>query len=241
MKANLSDAAALAIRAWQWLVTAGLPAELRDRRREEIESDLWQSRHEWCGADGRIALLMLWRLASGAPHDLAWRIAHRGRTWPMVTKVAVVLVCALAIGGLELGIWPVTTLPAPPGAKARITLQRQPPPPPLPPGAVAGAAAQPAYAQVSYRLEGTGPAPVLIQEVRPQYPPILRTANVRGTVVVVATLTTCGRLTGVRATKPSLLLTQAAIDAVQQWRFASPASGVSGDTRTLSVEVFFGG
>jgi len=240
VKAKVSDTAAVAVRAWQRLVTAGLPAELRDRRREEIESDLWESRHEWRDSDGRIALLMLWRLASGAPHDLAWRSAHRGRLLPMLTNIAAVLVAGLAVGALELGMG-VPDLPGPPEATACSTLRPEPPPPPPPPGAVVGAAVQPAYAQVSYRFEGTRPVPVLTQAVRPRYPPILRAANVRGTVVVVATLTTCGRLTGVRATKPSLLLTQAAVDAVQQWTFASAASDVGGAARTLRVEVSFGG
>ena len=235
----VSDVAADAVRAWQRLVTAGLPAELRDRRRAEIESDLWESRHQWRGSDGRIALLLLWRLASGAPHDLAWRSAHSDGVSPMMNRTAAVLVGGLAIGALALGTRG-TDLPDPP-LTARSPLRPEPSPPPPPPGAVVGAAVQPAYAQVSYRFEGSGPDPVLTREVRPQYPPILKDANVRGTVVVVATLTSSGRVTGVRATKPSLLLTQAAVDAVQQWSFASAARDTDGTARTLRVEVSFGG
>ena len=238
MKATVSAAAAAAVRAWQRLVTAGLPAELRDRRREEIESDIWESRHESRDSDGRLALLMLWRLASGAPHDLAWRSAHRGGVSPMMTRTVVVL------GGLAIVVLALsmrgTHVPDPPIAAWSAWRSESSPPPP-PPGAVVGAAVQPAYAQVSYRFEGSGPVPVLTREVRPQYPPILKDANVRGTVVVVATLTSGGRVTGVRATKPSLLLTQAVVDAVQQWSFASAARDSGGTARTLRVEVSFGG
>ena len=35
-----------AVRAWTTLYTCGLPTGQRDARREEIESDLWESVHD---------------------------------------------------------------------------------------------------------------------------------------------------------------------------------------------------
>ena len=67
------------VRAWTWLYTCRLDPNVRDSRRLEIESDLWESQ-----ADGprdyasrRIAAQMLVRLLVGIPDDLLWRLEHR--------------------------------------------------------------------------------------------------------------------------------------------------------------------
>ena len=61
-----SRVAAHVVRAWYRLVTAGLSADVRDRLREEIESDLWEYAHEPWLSDTRAALHMLGRLSSSA-------------------------------------------------------------------------------------------------------------------------------------------------------------------------------
>jgi hypothetical protein len=38
--------AASLVRSWTWLYTCGLPAAVRDARRAEIESDLWEFFHD---------------------------------------------------------------------------------------------------------------------------------------------------------------------------------------------------
>jgi len=64
-------------RSWTALYTRGLPAELRDRRRDEIESDLWEQRRlddfeQTAAADTAVEVLL--RLVLGAPADIIWRI-----------------------------------------------------------------------------------------------------------------------------------------------------------------------
>jgi protein-S-isoprenylcysteine O-methyltransferase Ste14 len=64
-------------RSWTAFYTRGLPADLRCRRRDEIESDLWEQRRlddfERTPAAGT-AVEVLLRLVLGAPADIIWRI-----------------------------------------------------------------------------------------------------------------------------------------------------------------------
>jgi hypothetical protein len=67
-------------RAWVRIYSCGLTPAVRDRRRAEIDSDLWEQRHEGqcrCRRAFATAWSVLGRLARGAPADLAWRIEHR--------------------------------------------------------------------------------------------------------------------------------------------------------------------
>ena len=69
-------------RAWVRLYTRGLPAAVRDARRSELESDLWEQRHEEAARGRRpaaTALRLLGRAVRGAPADLAWRFEQRDR------------------------------------------------------------------------------------------------------------------------------------------------------------------
>lgn len=64
-------------RSWVRLYTLGLPAALRDARRAEIESDLWEQGYdgESNGHDPQeTGLQVLFRLLAGLPADLAWRL-----------------------------------------------------------------------------------------------------------------------------------------------------------------------
>jgi len=65
------------VRAWTWLYTWRMPPALRETRRAEIESDLWEFRSDAAGDDllGS-ALHMLLRLLIGMPDDLGWRVEH---------------------------------------------------------------------------------------------------------------------------------------------------------------------
>jgi TonB family protein len=238
MSPAASRVAAHVVRAWYRLVTAGLSADVRDRLREEIESDLWECAHEPRLSDTRAALHMLGRVSSGAGNDLVWRLtAPRERSLLLVrasTVVVCVVVVAFVLGSRSQHFdLPDTATPM------VSTLRREPPPPPPPPGVVVPALA-PTYAQVSYRFDAGGPAPALTRQVRPVYPPVLQAANVRGTVVITATVTSCGRLTDLRAVRPSLLLTDAALDAVRQWTFTLPIDRMHLAARALTVTISFG-
>jgi protein TonB len=60
---------------------------------------------------------------------------------------------------------------------------------------------------------------VKIFDVAPVYPAIARTARVQGVVILEAVLDAKGRVESVRVLRSIPLLDQAAVDAVQQWRF----------------------
>jgi hypothetical protein len=73
-----SEGASAVVAAWVKLYTSGLAPEVRDRRRAEVVSDLWEHRHwdarsgtgEWsCGAR------LLTRLVAGLAADASWRLS----------------------------------------------------------------------------------------------------------------------------------------------------------------------
>jgi hypothetical protein len=74
---NGSRMAAL-VRGWAGLYTRGLPAQLRDARRDEVDDDLW-CQHEEAAALGRparsLGAEMFLRLLLGMPADISWRLA----------------------------------------------------------------------------------------------------------------------------------------------------------------------
>ena len=58
-------------RWWTRVYTAGLPVDLRDTRRAEVESDLWES-----VSDGAPSRHILARLALGVADDLTWSLTR---------------------------------------------------------------------------------------------------------------------------------------------------------------------
>ena len=75
MTVGIRRATAVA-RGWVRLYTLGLPGELRETRRAEIESDLWE--HERDARDNGTpaviaAMEIVLRALMGVPHDLSWR------------------------------------------------------------------------------------------------------------------------------------------------------------------------
>jgi len=76
----MNAAMALAVgmtRSWVAVYTSGLPRELRDGRRAEIDSDLWEHRQIAELTEepqGETALQLLARLVLGVPSDLMWRL-----------------------------------------------------------------------------------------------------------------------------------------------------------------------
>ncbi len=81
MKAAADGRAQRAVRQWVSFYTWGLPIELRDRRRSEIESDQWEHEHDarltGCGPE-HLAWQVLGRWLFGMPADLAWRFETGG-------------------------------------------------------------------------------------------------------------------------------------------------------------------
>ncbi len=60
---------------------------------------------------------------------------------------------------------------------------------------------------------------LLIHEVRPTYPALARSARIQGTVVLQATIGKDGTIQNLHLLSGHPLLTQAAIEAVRQWRY----------------------
>ena len=69
------------VRVWTRAYTWRLPPHVRDARRAEIESDLFESRRD-LGCRLTLAWHVVVRLMLGIPDDLRWRMtyAHVGRT-----------------------------------------------------------------------------------------------------------------------------------------------------------------
>jgi hypothetical protein len=95
------------VRRWVVLYTRGLPSVIGDRRRAEIESDLWAHADE-AAAMGRapaaLDLEMLLRLVLGVPADLAWRRSHRVTSHAPQTKEIDVHTPRPALSRLGIGI-----------------------------------------------------------------------------------------------------------------------------------------
>ena len=107
---TITLAAALGlVRGWTRLYTACMDPPVRDARRAEIESDLWEL-HEDARRRGAsptlIAIRMLLRLVPGIADDLAWRAEHV-RVTPRIVQEAL---WASAIASVVLVWWLASTL-----------------------------------------------------------------------------------------------------------------------------------
>ena len=141
--------AAAIVRAWTRAYTSGLPPDLRDARRDEIESDLWESAHDRERSSLFAGVQMIGRMLIGMPDDLGWRSDQVDR------RVSRRLSVALALGVVAfVAFWLVTETAKP----TEIPDIRQlhfsngpqlidaplPPPPPPPPCPPAGFPRDPA-------------------------------------------------------------------------------------------------
>jgi hypothetical protein len=68
------------VRRWVALYTRGLPTEIRQERRDEIDSDLWSQLYdaaESAGVGESLAGDIITRLVFGIPADLSWRLEQQ--------------------------------------------------------------------------------------------------------------------------------------------------------------------
>jgi hypothetical protein len=105
------------VRRWVALYTAGLPADIRDARREEIAADLWSQAQEAerLGAAGTPASDVLGRLVFGLWADITWRLEQglglRGQPVNRSLSRGTRIIAALAIiGGAALAAGLALTL-----------------------------------------------------------------------------------------------------------------------------------
>ena len=119
------------------------------------------------------------------------------------------------VGGVVGGL--VTDLPMPP----------PPPPPPAP------------IAREPLRIGGDVKAPALIERVDPQYPLLALRARVQGVVILETVVDRQGRVEDVRVLRSIPLLDNAAIMAVQQWRYSPLLLNGVPERFVLTVTVSF--
>lgn len=120
-------------RAWTWVYTWGMRAELRDARRAEIESDLWESQQEPASAHS-VATQILCRTVLGLPADVSWRVEHSFNGEIVMQKMLVITtVAALLLAAIWIfDVSRARKLPVPP-SPVSFTEKAPPPPPPPPP------------------------------------------------------------------------------------------------------------
>lgn len=230
------------VRCWTRIYTWRLPPAVRDARREEIESDLWESSHDPGITQTELAIQTLMRLTLGVADDLAWRLAQltvaRHVTRRSVTAAAVLSILLL-FATLSQLTTDVPHLPQPPVASLQVHRRvLDPPPPPPAPDARPGWKPVFQYGRTSYSVMTEGPPPVLIKEVQPIYPPVAAAGGLEGLVLVQARITEDGRVIDAEV-EPSGILGQSAIDAIQRWEFAAAPSGPERPA-LLTVRVSFG-
>jgi len=124
-------------RAWTRLYTAGLPAGARERRREEIDADLWALEHD-AGAGGFAAAHVVVRLMLGIADDVEWRMEQHtfrrialGST--LVLATVVIVLSVIASETLRPPVLPHVN-PAPPLEVLTLVKRKVPAPPPRPEG-----------------------------------------------------------------------------------------------------------
>jgi hypothetical protein len=137
------------VRGWTRFYTLHMDPDARDRRRDEIESDLWEFHEDMRrrgASPGSLAVHMLARLVLGIPHDLLWRIEYEGD--PAMTRRSTWMTAAAVVGTVCVAaLWAffaVTSLGALPPLPDSVDIERVylrpmrpplPPPPPPPPSA----------------------------------------------------------------------------------------------------------
>jgi protein TonB len=83
----------------------------------------------------------------------------------------------------------------------------------------------------------------ILEKTQPVYPPIAKQAHVQGTVVLHAVIGKDGRIKNLNVISGNAMLTQAAVDAVQNWRYKPyllNGEPTEVDT-TVTVNFSFGG
>jgi hypothetical protein len=111
-----AEKSAAVVRRWVAIYTRGLPSEVRQNRRDEIDDDLWSQLLE-CSESGRTDRSMsgevVARLVLGIPADVSWRVeqirfarnrATGGRSALMHAPGLAILAI---LGGIGWAIWPI--------------------------------------------------------------------------------------------------------------------------------------
>jgi len=150
-------------------------------------------------------------------------------------------------------------LPAPPGTASPSAVQvsnlpsslNHAPaaiPPPAPPAAATPAPTAPAASAAPEPANTSAPAnpsggrfqpPEVISAPKPTMPPLARQQRASGTVELVATVDTAGRVKGVKVLKGSPLLSGAAVNSVLKWRYRPATLNGQAIETTINLKVVF--
>lgn len=137
MRSPLLLAAAGLVRLWTRVYSWRLPEPIRNARRAEIESDLWESQ-QTVTRTAWVPLQIIARLLLGLPDDLGWRFEQDpARLQSTRTALALIAGAVVTVTVVWIGLAARREeLPPPPAAPAlhlrRVTMPPPPPPPPPP-------------------------------------------------------------------------------------------------------------
>ena len=130
---NMLAFASAIVRQWTRLYTWRLPPAVRDARRAEIESDLWEFSSELKSghvSSSAAAIALLERLRRGIPDDLTWRLAEGGGLFARPRSMWVLVASTIAVVTALWAVHALTSsgpLPTPP---RQWDFVAAPPPPP---------------------------------------------------------------------------------------------------------------
>ena len=112
---NAERAAGL-VRRWVAFYTRGLPAEVRQDRRDELDDDLWSQMREAAasGPDQSLSSEVVMRLVFGIPADLTWRVEqlrvalkNGGAPERSPTTGTRAIALLAIVGGVGWVVWPI--------------------------------------------------------------------------------------------------------------------------------------
>lgn len=135
MTSLLMRISSAAVRTWIRIYTWHMPRSIREARRAEIESDLWECQSDE-SAGPALPIQIIGRLVLGAFDDVRWRVEHMIRDRRVARRTlafSVVTTAVLVSVWVFLGITIGTPLQAPAAPEVRWERAQYPPPPPPPP------------------------------------------------------------------------------------------------------------
>jgi hypothetical protein len=132
-RSRFVDGAVFLVLTWTRFYTWGTPPAVRDARRDEIASDLWEFLHDPdMPATLSPARHLIFRLIRGVPDDLVWRAEHgmsMSRRLASRLLVATLIIAVSATAAWLFDAARARLLPVPPPIGVRSAA----PPPLLPP------------------------------------------------------------------------------------------------------------